>query len=546
MKTLRLVVAFLLSLLLMMYSAPNAAAAVEARPAAPNDPLWSEQWNLASQPGVAIDVREAWRYGRGTGVVIAVVDSGYVSHPEFEGRVLPGYDFISEPEVANDGDGRDADPSDPGDWATEAEASSGDFGEECKAEDSSWHGTHVAGIALAAADNGIGLAGIAPLAKLLPVRVVGKCGGSQADLVDGMRWAAGLEVAGAPINQNPADVINLSLGGQDPCSSRLQQAINEIAALNIMMVAAVGNEGIDASSFSPANCTGTATVGALTVSGAFASYSNYGSFVDLSAPGGDQNGYIVSTINTGKTTPIKPGYGRYSGTSVATPHLSGVLAIARGYDPLTPSDALYEVLFTNLQPFSVDLGSSSGCLLGLCGVGALDAGRFLAALEARPTPLFSTTIPEKVLIGGAALGTLLLDDQPVTQIEVRTPTLCAWDGQELRGLARGTCELRITAAGSAVKQPFTYDATFTIGGLTPTLTQSLPLKLRVGSSARISAVTDSGGMLTYKSRTRSICNVGAKGRVTALARGTCRVRVIVAASSEHDQLRVTLTTTVRR
>jgi len=286
------------------HAAAPAAAAVEERPGVPNDPRWSQQWNLAANPGVGIDVREAWRYGCGKGTVLAVVDSGIIAHPEFEGRILPGYDFISNSRIANDGDGRDPDPTDPGDWVSKEDVESGSFDEDCKESPSDWHGTHVAGIALAAADNGVGIAGIAPLAELLPVRVMGKCGGTDRDLIDGMRWAAGLEVSGAPVNENPADVINLSLGGEGSCSGSLQSAVDEITALGVMIVASVGNEAKDASLYSPANCFGPATVGALTASGTLATYSNFGNFVDVGAPGGDTGAQIISTVDRGSTTAV--------------------------------------------------------------------------------------------------------------------------------------------------------------------------------------------------------------------------------------------------
>ena len=534
-----------LAALLAASAAPQAAAALEPLGGAPNDPRWSQQWNLAANPGVDVDVREAWRYGRGKGTVLAVVDSGIIAHPEFEGRILPGYDFISSTRTANDGDGRDADPSDPGDWVSKEDVDSGNFDEDCTESNSDWHGTHVAGIALAAADNGVGIAGIAPLAKLLPVRVVGKCGGTERDLIDGIRWAAGLEVSGVPINENPADVINLSLGGEQPCSGQLQSAVDEITALGVMIVASVGNSAKDASTQSPANCLGTATVGALTVSGTLATYSNFGNFVDLSAPGGDTGSLIMSTVDRGTTTPIGAGYAAYRGTSMAAPHLSGVLLIARGYDPLTPNDALYEVLFNNLAPF-VPASGSYACYVGYCGSGALDAGRFLAALEARTAPLIDRTLPTSVTFGGSAEGAILIDGIPASDLTVTTPETCAYDGVALSGLARGVCTLTILRPGTALAKPLDYLVNIEVGGLTPTITHTLPSKIRLGKSARLNAIADSAGTLTYKSRTPKICKVGSAGKVTALSRGTCRVRINVAANGDYDAGKLVVFATVRR
>jgi hypothetical protein len=527
------------------HAAAPAAAAIENRPGAPNDPRWGQQWNLATNPGVGIDLREAWRYGRGKDTVLAVVDSGIIAHPEFEGRILPGYDFVSSARYANDGDGRDADATDPGDWVSKEDVESDNFDEDCKESTSDWHGTHVAGIALADADNGVGIAGIAPLAKLLPVRVIGKCGGTDRDLIDGMRWAAGLEVSGAPINENPADVINLSLGGEGSCSGGLQSAVDEITALGVMIVASVGNEAKDASLYSPANCFGTATVGALTVSGTLATYSNFGNFVDLSAPGGDTGSQIISTVDRGTTTAIGPGYAAYRGTSMAAPHLSGVLLIARGYDPLTPSDALYEVLFNNLAPF-VPASGSYACSVGYCGNGALDAGLFLAALEARPAPLIDRTLPASVTFGGSAEGAILVDGAAASDIQVATQETCAYNGTSLSGLKRGVCTLTIQRPGSAVSKPLEYLVNIEVGGLTAAITHTLPGTLRAGKSARLNATVDSGGALTYKSRTPSICKVGSAGKVTALSRGTCRVRISVAANGDYDAGKIVVFTTVRR
>lgn len=543
-RAVRLIVPLLAAAIASAASASPAAALSERGPA-PNDPRWSDQWSLRAEPGIGIDLLEAWRYGRGKGVVIAVLDTGIVPHPEFGDRILPGYDFVSNPEVANDGDGRDADATDPGNWVTKEEAESGDFGDECESGDSDWHGTHVAGIALATAGNGEGIAGIAPRAQLLPVRVIGKCGGAINDLVDGLRWAAGLEVDGAPLNRNPADVINMSLGSDQPCQSDLQAAIDEVAALDIMMVAAVGNESVDASRSAPANCLGTATVAALTRSGALAAYSNFGSFTDLAAPGGDQSALIVSSVDRGTRESEGPGYAAYAGTSAAAPHLSAVLAIARGYDPATPGDALYEVLFANLAPFTAG-GAGSRCLVGLCGSGALDAGRFLAALEARPLPIVATDLPARLTQGGSVTGSITIDGVAAEGASSTTPLICSWDGSALSAITRGACAIQITQPGTATRKALSSVLNFEIGGLTPTISNSLPERMRRGTTARVAATSDSGGAITYTSRTPSICSVGRNGKVTARALGTCKVRVRVAATETHDARRITLTTVVRR
>ena len=177
----------------------------------PNDPQYANQWHYFGAYG--IDAPAAWDITTGsTDIVVAVIDTGILNHADLTGRTLPGYDFVSDVPTANDGNGRDADPSDPGDWITSAEnVIRGLCG--LRRIDSSWHGTHVAGTIGAASNNGFGVAGINWVSKILPVRVLGKCGGYTSDILDGMRWAAGLAVTGVPTNPNPAKVLNLSLGG---------------------------------------------------------------------------------------------------------------------------------------------------------------------------------------------------------------------------------------------------------------------------------------------------------------------------------------------
>ncbi len=181
----------------------------------PNDPLYSNQWHyLAPTAGnYGINAPAAWDITTGSaGIVVAVIDTGITNHIEFVGRTVPGYDFISDVQTANDGNGRDSDPSDPGDWITAGENASGSFA-GCAIRNSSWHGTHTAGTIGAASNNGTGVAGINWNSKILPVRVLGKCGGYTSDIIDAMNWAAGLDVPGVPANANPAKVENLSLGG---------------------------------------------------------------------------------------------------------------------------------------------------------------------------------------------------------------------------------------------------------------------------------------------------------------------------------------------
>ena len=193
---------------------------------------------------------------------------------------MPGYDFINDVTVSNDGDGRDTDPSDPGDYGC--------------GNGSSWHGTHVSGTIGAASNNGVGVTGVNWVSKILPARVLGVCGGYISDIADAIRWSAGIAVAGVPTNANPARVENLSLGGTEACSNTMQSAINDAVTRGTVVVVAAGNENADASTSEPANCDNVIAVGATTRTGGRASFSNYGSRVTLSAPGT----FVLSTLKT--------------------------------------------------------------------------------------------------------------------------------------------------------------------------------------------------------------------------------------------------------
>lgn len=539
----RVVTALLLALLLTIGGTSRAFAAGEV--AAPNDPLWPEQWALDARPGVGLNVLEAWKYSKGAGIVVAVVDTGITNHPEFKGRVLPGYDFVSNERAAGDGDGRDADPSDPGDYITEEEIQSGGVFAGCRAEDSSWHGTHVAGIVLAAANNKEGVVGVAPEAKLLPVRALGKCGGSDSDLVDSLRWAAGLPVSGAPENQNPARIINVSLGGEGACSSRMQGAVDEISANGAIIVVSVGNANRDASFYSPANCRGTLTVGALTRDGIRSSYSNFGDYVDLSAPGGDDLAEVLNAYNGGLKAPEAATYKAISGTSMSTPHVSGALALAWSADPTLPRDELISLLFSSLSPFVQD-GSSLGCTQqSLCGAGAANAGALLAALVARPEPQLVVSGASVMEVGSSQAFAVTLEGSDA-RVVVTTTELCALSEGVLTALGRGNCVLQFTQGSSARYRAANKTINVRVSGLQPAVVIDPIATIKVRGARAVMVQAESDGARTFKSLSKGICSVTANGLIQGKAAGVCKVRVRTAGTLLYEPDRQTLEIRVRR
>lgn len=375
---------------------PDAWQTISQTPLPPNDPSYSNQWHYftatvgtygASLPG-------AWQLTTGSAsVVVAVIDTGIRPHADLTGRIVPGYDFIADSTLANDGNGRDTDPSDPGDWITAAESSSGYFA-GCPVGNSSWHGTHVAGTIAANSNNGVGVAGINWNAKILPVRVLGKCGGYTSDIVDGIRWAAGLAVTGVPNNPTPARVINLSLGGSGACSSTYQNAITAAVNAGTTVVVAAGNSNANAANYTPASCANVITVAATGRTGNRAYYSNYGTVVELSAPGGDKNidSGILSTLNSGTTVPGADSYAAYQGTSMATPHVAGIVSLLLAVNPtLTPAQ-ITSLLQTKVTPFP----AGSTCTTATCGTGIINAAAAVAAAKAQlntPPNAFAKSAP---------------------------------------------------------------------------------------------------------------------------------------------------------
>src|SRR3989442_2402469 len=405
---------------------------------APNDPLYAAgvpgngpavgQWYLRAPSGAvasSIDIEKAWSVTLGSpDVVVAVVDTGVrFEHPDLltvanGGKLLPGYNMISNVSVANDGDGRDADASDPGDWVTSAEAgnSHGSF-YMCTAANSSWHGTQVPGIIAAITNNAVGMVSVGPNLRVLPVRVLGKCGGFDSDIIAGMRWAAGLPVPGVPANPYPARVINMSLGAVGTCHVGYADAITEITAGGTVIVVSAGNSAGHALG-TPANCSGVIAVAALRHAGTKVGFSDLGLDVAISAPGGNCVNVtagspclypILTTSDAGTTTPISPIYTdsfkRSLGTSFAAPLVSGTAALMLSVQPALTPQRVRQVLQAATRQFPTTGGDNGDgtpvpqctvpqygsfgnpvdqlqcyCTTYTCGAGMLDAGAALSAL----------------------------------------------------------------------------------------------------------------------------------------------------------------------
>ena len=397
---------------------------------APNDPLYPRQWHIP-----AANLEYAWTIHDGSGqtpIVVAVVDSGVVAHPDLAAAIVAGYDVI-------DGD---TDPTDPG-------------------GDGDYHGTHVAGTVAALTDNGLGVAGSArAAARVSPVRVLDGDGvGTFVGVLRGVAWAAGnpLGYAGLPPNPNPARVINLSLGAvvPDGCPADAQALFDAVLAAGVTVVAAAGNSAADAEDTFPAHCDGVLSVGAFGPTGARAPYSNHGTTVDLMAPGGDlglailggDGRYPAGVLSTAAAADGAPAYLSYQGTSMAAPHVAGTIALMLSAQPSLGPAAVYDALTSTAVPMTAtecDRPSASSC-----GAGRLDAAATLAALTgAGPTPpptlpVVDASVPTYVV----AFYCIATPGEPCGGIdlsrsgEVAVPTTSNEVPYQITGLEAGTYQL---------------------------------------------------------------------------------------------------------
>jgi serine protease len=340
----------------------------------PDDTYFDKQWHYT-----LIDLPNAWEQTTGSSdIVVAVIDTGVLlAHPDLQGKMVAGYDFIDDETAANDGNGEDDDPSDPGDSLQ---------------LNSSFHGTHVAGTIAALSDNATGVAGAGWQTRVMPLRVLGVGGGTSNDLIQAIRYAAGLYNTTEQSPERPADIINLSLGGEQ-FSNLEQAAITAARNAGVIIVAAAGNSG-DETVYYPAGYQGVVSVSAVDGQAQRAPYSSYGASVDVAAPGGDTgsdidgDGYPDGVLSTcGEETgddasPISMIYCYQQGTSMAAPHVSAVAALMKALDTdMTPDEFDARLIGGQLTR---DLGISGRD--DAYGYGLIDANQsVLSAMENPPT-----------------------------------------------------------------------------------------------------------------------------------------------------------------
>ena len=550
--------------------------------AVPTDPLFTGQWYLQNVQPSAIDAMTAWDTTTGRNdIVIADIDTGIrFDHPDLRSstvdRLLAGYDFITDVNIANDGDPRDADASDPGDWVTQAEIqdTTKPFA-GCTVSNSSWHGTRVVGILGAIANNAAGITGITWLGKILPVRALGKCGGNDSDILDAMRWSAGLHVAGVPDNIHPAQIINMSLGGTGPCSMAQQAVVNEVVAQGVLIVVSAGNEGgpVD----SPANCNGVAGVAGLRNIGTKVGFSSLGPEVALSAPGGNcVNGpglpCLFSLDTTSNNGIMNPGTSTYTdqsnsnlGTSFSAPMVSAIAALMTSVNGNLQPAQLIARLKEGSKPFpqssttvpappachvpanSMDVQAAE-CICTpdgkTCGVGMANAP---GAVNAALRPIAAVMLPTSVSAGqnvslkgagsAAACGHSI---STYAWTDVTNQTIAIQGANTATAVVvaptSGTFTVRLTVTDDAGRQD-TADVIVSSAAATSSApataanTAGCPLPVAVSVSPTSASVESNGGTRTFTATVTNTSNTAVAWQVNGVAGGNSTVGTISASGA---------------
>jgi serine protease len=520
----------------------------------PNDPFYVNQWTFGQTTQYGMDVLRAWDFSRGKGVVVAIVDSGFIGasyYSDFGGRILPGYDFVSDLDEAGDGDGRDGDPTDPGG--------------RCEDQDPSWHGTKVASVVAAAANNGIATAGVAPQANVQFVRAIGNCSSDPYDVPDAIRWAAGLQVAGVPDNEHPARIINVSLGASEPesCYPEAQSAINDAVSVGAIVVVAAGNENSPAGSYYYSACDNVVSVGATDRRGFRSPYSNYGSMVDISAPtNGDgakpcKDGAIVPHFNS-KEGPVKVSKNYYwcaSGTSFAAPLVAGALALAASFDPSTSSADLLTLMGANVTRFGGSTVTNPCLSITECGLGIASAGKMLVAMNKRLAPAL-TLISARTVEVGATIGVEYAITEPngtlpgevAATLTSLTTEACSVDGWLLTSITADDCRIRVRTDGTARMAPKSFDFTIDQVGIDVEAEVSFSPQMKPKSTQVViaSSLADSWRL---RSSSKLVCKVirvdSLRYNVTSLKKGNCTLRADFVASGSYEDTSLKLSIQVR-
>lgn len=465
----------------------------------PSDPMIADQWYLQSGVNEVAATRtdQAWDVTTGnSATIVAVLDTGVrPEHPDLAGKLLPGYDFIAEPIIANDGDGRDANPSDAGDWVQASDRTG--ILANCDTGASSWHGTRVSSLIAAATNEGQGMAGLAWDARILPVRVLGKCGGRDSDIIDAMAWSAGISVPGVPDNPNPAKIINLSLGGDGACSANYQAVVNQITARGVLVVASAGNEGVAVGT--PANCNNVLGVSGLRHAGTKVGYSSLGAGADIGAPAGNCVNTnvtpttpcvysILAAIDSGTTVPVGPAYtdkvNRPNfGTSFSAPLVSGAVALMNAVNPRLSATQYSAMIMGTATPFP----TTSTTTTNICRVpnGVTQNEECICTTATCGAGMLNTAAAVNAAAGAAPFGVIQASSTITISTSANISGLTSFDinGAQVTGYQWSV--MNVTGAMPTIANATSGSTTIQVGD-----TSSFTLRLRVTDASGATDDTD--------------------------------------------------------